>query len=54
MYVHKLNKTECQLLLQTEIDGSCQIKVSVPVNTELILLYLSDKSLDMISYLYIK
>ena len=42
------------ILLQTEIDGSCQTKVSVPVNTELILLYLSDKSLDIISYLYIK
>ena len=42
-----------KLLLQTEIDRSCQTKVSVPVNTELIL-YLSDKSLDTISYLYIE
>ena len=26
------------VLLQTEIDGSCQTKVSVPVNTELYII----------------
>jgi len=48
---------ECSMsknvLLQTEVDRSCQNEFSVPVSAELILLYLSEWILDTISYFYI-